>query len=91
MKYVGERISNIVYEKRPGAYTILERESDNKVGIVTANKCYFLLGGGIEEGENELAALKREMLEEAGYTIKDIKKFDEVGSFLYSAIHERIF
>lgn len=35
---------------------------------------YELPGGGIEEGENEEAALRREMREEIGYLIDDIKE-----------------
>ena len=42
------------------------------------------LGGGIEEGETKLEALKREIIEEAGYSIKNVKEFTEVGSYLYS-------
>ena len=90
MKYVGEKQPNIEYRKRPGAYVILERDNDNKIGIIAVNEDYFLLGGGIEKGETQLEALKREALEESGYTLKDIKKFDEVGSYLYSMIHKRI-
>lgn len=42
------------------------------------NTCH-LIGGGIEEDESLIAALKREVLEEAGIKIKNIKPiaFDE--------------
>lgn len=83
MKYVGSKDEKIEYKKRPGAYSIIVRKEDNKIGIVTDGRDYFFLGGGIEQGETELDALKRELLEEAGYSIKNIKKFDEIGQFIF--------
>lgn len=83
MKIIGDKELNIEYKKRPGAYAIITRKEDNKIGIVTDGE-FFFLGGGIEEGETQLEALKRELIEEAGYTIKNIKKFDEVSSFINS-------
>lgn len=84
MKYIGSKKENIEYIKRPGAYAIIVNENDDKVGIVTDGKDYFYLGGGIEKGETKLDALKREMIEEAGYSIKNIKEFEEVGSYIFS-------
>jgi len=84
MKYIGNKEENIEYRKRPGAYAIIINKNDDKVGIVTDGEDYFYLGGGIEKGETELDALKRELIEESGYTIKNIKKFDEVGSYIYA-------
>ena len=83
MKYVGSKEENIEYRKRPGAYAIIIKKDDDKIGIVAAKKDYFYLGGGIEKGETKLEALKREMLEESGYTIKNIKEFEEVGSYIF--------
>lgn len=83
MKYVSEKNTNIEYKKRPGAYAIILRKEDNKIGIVTDGD-FFFLGGGIEKGESKLEALKRELIEEAGYSIKNIRKFEEVGDFLYA-------
>lgn len=83
MKTIGDKDANIEYRKRPGAYAIITRKEDNKIGIVTDGD-FFFLGGGIEEGETELDALKRELIEESGYTIKNISKFDEVSSFIYA-------
>lgn len=84
MKYIGDKEENIEYRRRPGAYAIIVKDDDDKIGIVTDGNCYFYLGGGIEEGETKLDALKRELIEEAGYSLKNIKEFDEVGSFIYA-------
>ncbi len=84
MQYVGKKEENIEYKKRPGAYAIIVNKNEEKIGIVRAGKEYFYLGGGIESGETELDALKRELIEESGYTIKNIRKFDEVGSYIYA-------
>lgn len=81
MKRIGEKIRDLQYTKRLGAYAIIEREEDDKVAIATANGYYFFLGGGIEEGETEMEALRRELLEESGYSIKNIKYFDKVTSW----------
>ena len=84
MNYVGSKEQNIEYRKRPGAYSIMVRKEDNKIGIVTDGDDYFYLGGGIEGEETELEALKRELIEESGFTIKNIKKFNEVGSYIFA-------
>ena len=84
MKYVGSKEENVEYRKRPGAYAIIVNNDDDKVGIVTDGEDYFYLGGGIENGETKLEALKREMIEEAGYSIKNIREFEEVGSHIFA-------
>ncbi len=77
MKRIGKKIEGLQYIKRPGAYAIIEREEDDKIAIATDGE-YFFLGGGIEEGETEIQALKRELIEESGYCIKNIKYFDKI-------------
>ena len=54
------------YYDREGAYIIPLR--GNKVGVVETPKGYFFLGGGLENGESHSDCIKRECLEEAGYT-----------------------
>lgn len=83
MKYVVQKEQDKEYRKRLGVYAIIQRKEDNKIGIVTDGD-FFFLGGGIEDGETKLEALKRELIEESGYTLKNIEKFDEVGEFGYA-------
>ncbi len=85
MKRIGKKEENKMYYKRPGAYVIVERDEDNKIAIATDSiDVYFFLGGGIEENETSEYALKREVIEESGYTLKDVKLFDKVCSYCYS-------
>ncbi len=84
MKYIGSKEENIEYTKRPGAYAIIINKNSDKIGIVTDGRDYFYLGGGIEKGETKIEALKRELIEESGYSIKNIKEFEEVGSYIFS-------
>lgn len=56
---------NVEYTDREGAYLIPFR--GNMVGVVRAPKGYFLLGGGLENGESHEACIERECVEEAGY------------------------
>lgn len=87
MEYVGNKEENVEYRKRPGAYAIIINKDNDKIGIATNGVEIFYLGGGIEAGETKLEALKREMLEEAGYSIKNIKEFEEVGQFIFAEDH----
>lgn len=82
---IGKKIDNKEYYKRPSVYAIIEREEDNKIAIVSDNPdVYFFLGGGIEKDEIEVDALKREIIEESGYSLSDIKIFDKICSYCYS-------
>ena len=57
---------NAEYWDRKGAYLIPEREG--KIGVAKTPRGFFLLGGGIEHGEDHLACIERECLEEVGYS-----------------------
>ncbi|ABX43491.1 NUDIX domain-containing protein [Lachnoclostridium phytofermentans] len=65
-KIFGEKI-NVEYTDRKGAYLIPIKES--KIGVVKTSKGYFLLGGGIEQGESDEMCIIRECMEEIGYEV----------------------
>ena len=85
MKRIGKKLENVVYNKRPGAYVIIERDEDNKIAIATdAVNVYFFLGGEIEKNETAEETLRREVVEESGYSLKNIRFFDKVNSWCYN-------
>lgn len=63
-----------IRNKKLGKYLFLLR--DDKLAIPNPNM-YGLLGGGIEEGEQPIEALKRELQEESNVCVYDI---EELGS-----------
>ena len=53
------------YVDREGAYLI--PFCDGKIGVIQTSKGLFLIGGGLENGEDHLTCLTRECVEETGY------------------------
>lgn len=84
IKVVCEKEEGIEYKIRRAAYVIIE-QPENKIVIATDGN-YFFLGGGLEENEDEIEALRREVIEEAGYTLKNIRFFKKVESYEYHII-----
>ena len=58
---------NVNYMDREGAYLLPAK--DGKVGVVKTPKGYFLIGGGLDSGENHEECIRRECLEEIGYIV----------------------
>ena len=74
---VGEREAGADYYERPGAY-IVPISPDGKFGLIRTKGGYCFMGGGKEQGEDDIACLHREALEESGYKI-------EIGEYFASA------
>lgn len=59
---------NAKYYERPGAYIVPEK--GGKIGLIKTRTGYCFIGGGMEKGENDFECLRREVLEETGYSVK---------------------
>jgi 8-oxo-dGTP diphosphatase len=71
------------YLERPGAYAVIFKE--NKVLVLNVEKMCHLPGGGIDEGEDEESALRREVLEETGYEINNLMLIGRANQFFPKA------
>lgn len=79
------RKEEVEYYNRPGAYIVPIK--DGKVAVVKIPKGTFLIGGGIESGETEEQCIRRECMEEIGYTIRLVRKIGWAESYtLHSAL-----
>jgi 8-oxo-dGTP diphosphatase len=72
------------YRRRPGVYAIL-LDGD---GMLTTHQAspipeYQLPGGGIDPGEHPIAALHREVMEETGWHIANIRRVGAFRRFCY--------
>jgi len=77
---IKDGVKVFIKNKKLGKYLFFLR--DNKPTIPNPNM-YGLLGGGIEEGEQPIEALKRELQEESNICVYDIK---ELGSKIVTHI-----
>ena len=91
MKSFGEQLPNIQYLPRIGSYAvIIENE---RIAVIKSPRlnAYFLIGGGLDEGESEQEGLEREALEEIGYKIKVHQKIGAATEYFYAEIDEKYF
>lgn len=65
----GEALPGVNYVERPGVYALVVRDGLLLVAATPAG--LFLPGGGIDDGEGPVEALRRELREEAGTELMD--------------------
>lgn len=82
-RLICKKQKGIKYKTRKCVYAILYDDNGN-IAITNDGK-YFFFGGGIEKKESDIEALKREMIEETGYLIKDIKLHKKLVSYEYNS------
>ena len=72
------------YRRRPGVYAILLRGDDILLTHQAEPDDEFQLpGGGIDKGEQPIAALHREVMEETGWHIANVRRFGAFRRFCY--------
>jgi 8-oxo-dGTP diphosphatase len=76
---IGEKFENQKFEFRETCFGIYEK--DGKMLLVNKKNQFSFVGGGIDEGETKEECLKREFLEESGYTITKIEPLCIVDCF----------
>lgn len=78
------------YRPRPGAYAVLLH--GHRVLLTHQQEPtpeYQLPGGGIDAGENPVAALHREVREETGYAIGPVRRLGAFRRFVYMPEYDR--
>ena len=81
----GEKKENVTYLPRYGVYAVIPDAEKKQIVLVQApNGAWFLPGGEIEEGEDHQEALKRELIEELGFTAEIGSYFGQADEYFYS-------
>ena len=80
----GTRLVGIDYMDRPGVHAVIE-DDDGQVGVIETSTGYFLPGGGMDPGETEVDALKREIMEEIGYQVSALAEIGAAVEYIQAA------
>lgn len=82
----GVKEENANYTTRIGVYAIIPNQTNDQIILVQApNGAWFLPGGEMEAGEDHLTALKRELLEELGFTATFGQYYGQADEYFYSS------
>ncbi|WNB93610.1 NUDIX domain-containing protein [Bacillus sp. NEB1478] len=65
----GEKNPGTFYRNRKAVYAVVLDKQTSKLAVMIHNDKGFLPGGGLNEHESHMECLKRECIEETGYTL----------------------
>jgi len=77
----GTKQDGIDYIDRPGAYAVI-KNNERQIAVIETSNGYFLPGGGIDSGESDVDALKREIVEEIGYQSSILVEIGEAVEYI---------
>ena len=69
------------FKDRPGSYAVIQNELGQLLTVVVRER-FHLPGGGIDNDEDPEAAVRREILEETGYTVGPLEFVGQANQFL---------
>ncbi len=82
----GVKLPDVTYTNRYGVYAVISNPEKTQIILIQApNGAWFLPGGEIEEGENHLTALERELIEELGFTATIGRYYGQADEYFYSS------
>lgn len=88
----GDKVEGAHYQTRYGVYAVIPNQDKTKIILVQApNGAWFLPGGEIEAGEDHFSALKRELIEELGYTATLGQYYGQADEYFYSSHRDTYF
>ena len=79
----GDIVEGEHYQPRPGSYGVIFR-AENEIAVVKYRERFRLPGGGADPGESPEETLQREVMEEIGYGIAQIKRVGFAIQYAYS-------
>lgn len=86
----GECPDRMTYETRPGSYAVVLNPKGN-VAVLRVEDDWFLPGGGMRSNETPEECLLREVIEECGFDIRQIRKIGEAVEHVLAHTEERCY
>jgi 8-oxo-dGTP diphosphatase len=86
----GNKLEGVDYIDRPGVYAVIENK-DKQIAVIETGSGYFLPGGGIDPGEMEVDALRRELMEEVGYLLSELVEIGAAIEYITAAREEKYY